>query len=152
MTNGDDKYFKPTLGYLQQKTSIQQLVLAFQDLANMKISKCKQKYLPKCPPVHKHQGIRNYTTSKYFSTRLKKQDFLCFGVGKNKIRPQPAARTFLVSRFLCLDITWVSMTGRAVREPLPMASDILAALSSRREWRQNTSPGQACQHILSETS
>ncbi len=24
--------------------------------------------------------------------------------------------------------TWVSMTGRAVSEPLPMASDILAAL------------------------
>jgi hypothetical protein len=41
----------------------------------------------------------------------------------------------LVAMYADTSPAWVSMTGKAVREPPPMSLDILAARSSRREWR-----------------
>jgi hypothetical protein len=57
MTNGDDKHFRPTLGYSRKHPSSRW----FWDLANMKINKCK-KFL--CPRAHQSISIRVYVITE----------------------------------------------------------------------------------------
>jgi F-type H+-transporting ATPase subunit alpha len=108
------------------------VLIVFDDLTKQAEAYRAVSLLLRRPPGREaYPGDVFYLHSRLLERAVKLNDDL----GGGSITALPVIEITLVGMYADTSPAWVSMIGSAVSEPPPFASDILAARSSRREWR-----------------